>query len=157
MAVLVFALSPYAVVRARVGRDDRATWCGSTCALVIAWAGLRVRSLVAIAVVAALATLVGLLAKEAALSIPARRDRRVGVHAREALAARRRSARGAAAALYLAVRLPAAARRLATQPRSTPPSVSNVPLRWLEYQVFPPMVRVIEAQARSPARASSTC
>ena len=143
VAVLVFALSPYAVVaHGWVGTIADLAWL--TCGLAIAWFGLRTRStLPAIAVVAALATLVGLLAKEAALSIPLlatvawgfTREKRWGAAALGAWAA---------AAAYLAIRLPILL-HTSGEPTLYAAKVSNIAVRWAEYQLFSPMVRVIEA------------
>jgi hypothetical protein len=144
VAVLVFALSPYAVVaHGWVGTIADLAWL--TCGLAIAWFGLRARSLVAIALVAALATGVALLAKEAALSIPLvatvawvfTREKRWGAAALGAWAA---------AAAYLAVRLPILL-DTTDKPALYAANVANVAVRWVEYQLFSPMVRVIEEQS----------
>ncbi len=144
VAVLVFALSPYAVVaHGWVGTIADLAWL--SCGLAIAWFGLRAQSLGAIAVFAAVATLVALLAKEAALSIPLvasvawafTRQKRWGAAALGAWAA---------AAAYLAVRLPVLL-ETTDKPALYTANVANVAVRWVEYQLFSPMVRVIEGQA----------
>jgi hypothetical protein len=144
VAALVFAMSPFAVmVHGWVGTIADLAWL--TCGLAIAWTGLRVRSFAVIAVVAAVATLVGLLAKEAALSIPLvatvawvfTREKRWGAAALGAWVA---------AGAYLAVRLPALL-HTSDVPSLYAANVANITVRWVEYQLFSPMVRVIEAHS----------
>jgi hypothetical protein len=147
VAALVFALGPYAVVvHGWVGTIGDLAWM--SCALAIAWVGLRGRvptvgALAGVAVFAAVATAVGLLAKEAALSIPVlaavawafTRDRRWGAATVGALLA---------TAVYLALRLDVLL-DAQQQPDLYAAKVSNIVVRWVEYQIFSPMVRAIEA------------
>jgi hypothetical protein len=143
MGALCFALGPYATyVHGWVGCIGDLAWLG--CALLVAWIALRARRVVVIAMAAAVLTAVGLLAKEAALAIPAlaavawwfdvaRRPRWLAVVL----------ASGAVAALFLGLRADA----LLHAPREGAQyalSLANVPLRWLEYQLFPVLATRLE-------------
>ena len=143
IGALCFALSPYATyVHGWVGCIGDLAWL--SCALLVAWIALRVRGLVIVALAAAVLTAVGLLAKEAALAIPAlaavawwfdvtRRPRWLAVML----------ASGAVAAVFLALR----AEALLHAPREGAQyalSLANVPLRWLEYQLFPVLTSRLE-------------
>ncbi|MUV12959.1 hypothetical protein [Noviluteimonas gilva] len=148
LAALVFAMSPYAVVaHGWIGTIADLAWL--TCGLAIAWAALRLRSLWAIAAVAALATLVGLLAKEAALSIPLVATV-AWVFTREKRWSAAAIGAWAAAAAYLAVRLPVLL-HASGAPTLYTAKVSNIAVRWVEYQLFSPMVRVIETHSTLPS------
>jgi len=143
IGALCFALGPYATyVHGWVGCIGDLAWLG--CALLVAWIALRANRIVVIAMAAAVLTATGLLAKEAALAIPAlaavawwfdvaRRPRWLAVVL----------ASGAMAALFLALR----AEALLHAPREGAQyalSLANVPLRWLEYQLFPVLATRLE-------------
>ncbi|MGN6111926.1 MAG: hypothetical protein ACTHOC_02760 [Luteimonas sp.] len=132
---LAFALGPDATyVHGWVGTLADLAWL--SCALVVALVAVSCRRAVAVAAVAAALTLAALLAKEAAVSIPALLA--VGWWC---LPARRRSlgaatiASGLVVLAYLAVRAGA----LLHAPRTGAqydPALAHVPVRWLEYQLF---------------------
>jgi hypothetical protein len=143
IGALCFALSPYATyVHGWVGCIGDLVWLA--CALLVAWIALRVRSFVVVTLAAAVFTAIGLLAKEAALAIPAlaavawwfdvaRRPRWLAVIL----------ASGVVAALFLGLRADA----LLHAPREGTQyvlSLANVPLRWLEYQLFPVLATRLE-------------
>jgi hypothetical protein len=143
---LAFVLSPYAAyTHGWVATIADLIWV--SCALGLAWCVLRFSRPVAIAAAAFGFALAGILGKEAAAAIPvlcavafllddARRKRW--------LAATIGS--GLSIALFLAWRLPA----LLHAPRDGGalyvPRLSNVPVRWFEYQVFPVLAMLFEAQ-----------
>ena len=145
VGALAFVLTPYAAyTHGWVATIADLAWV--TCALLLAWCVLRFERRASIALAAFVVALVAMFAKEAAAATPvlclvawdfdpARRGR----WAATTLAS------GAAVALFLAWRLPA----LLHAPRDGGalyvPSLANVPLRWLEYQVFLPMVPRLEA------------
>lgn len=143
IGALCFALGPYAAyVHGWVGCIADLTWL--TCALLAAWIVLRVRAATVVALAAAVLMATALLAKEAALAIPALgavawwfdRDRRP-----RWLAATLAS--GAVAAAFLALR----AEALLHAPREGAQyalALGHVPLRWVEYQLFPPLVPLLE-------------
>lgn len=140
---LVFALGPYAAyVHGWVGTLGDLLWVGL--GLLGACLAARPRPLPAMALAALLLTTVALLAKEAALSLPALaavaawldRGRR-----RQWLAALAGSALPALA--YLALRHGALA-NVAPQDASYAWSLANAPARWLEYQLFPANLPVFE-------------
>ncbi|KGQ18075.1 hypothetical protein LF41_1429 [Lysobacter dokdonensis DS-58] len=144
VAAVVFALSPYAVMaQGWVGTIADLAWL--SCGLAIAWVGLRSRSLALAGVFAAVATLVGLLAKEAALSIPLVASV-AWVFARDKRWAAVAAGAWAAAIAYLAVRLPVLL-DAPGEPTLYAAKLSNVAVRWVEYQLFTPMVRVIETHS----------
>ena len=134
---LVFALGPYAsYVHGWVGTLADLIWL--SCALLVGLGCVRQPRAWIACTVAALLTAIGLLAKEAAVSIPALllvawwfdgRKRRWGA----ALLGS-----GAVAALYLAARLGVLlhAPRAGTQYTL---SLANLLPRWLEYQLYPSM------------------
>lgn len=143
LAALGFVLSPFAAyAHGWVGCLADLLWVAAALALALAVQHLRRPWQAALA--AALATALGLLAKEAALAIPAllavawafdraRRPRWLAAGL----------ASGAVAALYLALRLPA----LLHAPRSGGHytlGLAQVPLRWLEYPLFAPLVPALE-------------
>ena len=141
LGALGFALSPYATyVHGWVGCIADLIWL--SCALAIGLLVQRARRLALACVGAALLTLVALLAKEAAFAIPPLLlvawwfDRK-----QKWLAAMLVS--GMVAALYLVARLDA----LLDAPRQGAQyslSLLHVPVRWFEYQVFPPVVPLLE-------------
>lgn len=140
-AALAFVASPYAMyVHGWVATIGDLLWVG--CALGIGWAVLRARTRVAVAA-ALLLTAAALLAKESALAIPATAAVLVLVDA-----GRRRRwiavciASGAVALAYLALRYPALSAPRPGEAYAWSPL--NLPLRWLEYQLYPPRPRVFE-------------
>lgn len=142
VAALVFALSPYAVVaHGWVGTIADLAWL--SCALATAWVALRVPNLALVAVCAALFTAIGLLAKEAALSIPVL-GAVAWVFTRERRWAAAAIGAGVAAVAYLALRM-GTMLDSAGLPTLYEAKVGNVFVRWCEYQLFTPMVRVLEA------------
>lgn len=142
LGALAFVLSPYATyTHGWVGCIADLVWV--SCALLVALCVQRGDKAWLAAACAALFTAAGLLAKEAALAIPALLavawwfDRRKPKWLAAMLAS------GAVAALYLGLRLDTLlhAPREGVQYSIGP---LNAPLRWLEYQVFPPIVPLIE-------------
>ena len=144
---LGFVLSPYAAyVHGWVGTIADLAWV--SCGLLVAWCTLRLERPAWIAMAAFGLAFVGVLGKEAAGAIPllcavawcfdATRRRRW-------LAATIGS--GLAIAAFVAWRLPA----LLHAPRDGGahylPQLANVPLRWFEFQVFPPVVPLFEVHA----------
>lgn len=140
-AALAFVASPYAMyVHGWVATIGDLLWVG--CALGIGWAALRTRTGVA-AAAALLLTAAALLAKESALAIPATAAVLVLVDAgRRRLWGAVCLASGAAAAAYLALRYPALSAPRPGDPYAWSPA--NLPLRWLEYQLYPLRPRVFE-------------
>lgn len=141
-ATLVFAFGPYAAyVHGWVGTIGDLIWM--SCALLTVLATLRFRAWPIVATLAALLTLVGLLGKEAALAITPllalawglnRSDRRWAVAA---------VASGVVAVIYLALRLDV----LLHAPRGGEQyavSLANVPMRWIEYQLYLSMATTFE-------------
>lgn len=137
-----FALGPYAAyTHGWIGTLGDLLWL--SCALLAVLGTQLARSHIAAAVWVALWTACGLLSKEAALAIPAllavawwfdeRKPRWLVV----AIAS------GTIAAFYLALRLEV----LLYMPREGAQytiGLANVPLRWLEYQLFPPIFPLLE-------------
>ena len=142
LGALCFALSPFATyAHGWVGCIADLIWL--SCALLIALAVQRLRHPGAGALVSAVLTAVALLGKEAAFAIPpllavawwfdGRRHRWLWAM----LAA------GAVCALYLALRMDT----LLHAPREGAQyalSLAHLPMRWLEYQIFPPIVPLLE-------------
>ena len=143
VGALVFVLSPYAVyTHGWVGCIADLLWVG--CALLLALCVQRTSRSVLAGLTAALLTGLALLAKEAAFAIPPLLalawwfDRRKPKWLFAMLAS------GAVAALYLGLRIDV----LLNAPREGSQyvlSAWHVPLRWLEYQLFPPIVPLQEA------------
>lgn len=142
VAALLFALGPYAAyVHGWVGTLGDLIWVSS--ALVIGLLSTQIRAGWALALTACVLTALALLAKEAALSVPALLlvmavfgDRRPAW--RWALAGA-----AVAAVAYLALR----AGILANSDQHNAAyrwSLTNLPLRWVEYQVFLPQVASFE-------------
>ena len=143
---VAFVLTPYAAyTHGWVATIADLVWVSS--ALGLAWCVLRIGRPWAIAVVAFGFALLGILGKEAAAAIPwlcgvafllddARRKRW--------LAATIGS--GLAIAGFLAWRLPALLHAPRDGGSMYVPSLLNVPVRWFEYQVFPPLTMLFEAQ-----------
>lgn len=140
---LVFALGPYAgYVHGWIGTIGDLAWV--CCALLVALVAVSCRRPVVVAAGATMLTLAALLAKEAAVSIPALlavgwlclrvHRRNVGIAA---------LASGVVTLVYLAMRLGT----LLHAPRTGAQyalSLAHVPLRWVEYQVFTPIPGVFE-------------
>lgn len=143
VAALVFALAPYAVVvHGWVGTIADLAWL--SCALLAAFAAQRLRSPGVVALLAALATVTGLLAKEAAMSIPVLAAV-AWAFTRERRWVAATAGAGAATLAYLALRLDT----LLDGP-DVPlyaAKVSNIAVRWVEYQLFTPILRLPEAHA----------
>lgn len=144
-AALVFGLSPYAVwVHGWVGCLADLIWVGAGLLLVRVLQSLSLdRSGVIIAALAAmLATAVGLLAKEAALAIPALLAlATLGLRfPRHWVAATCGSA--LLALLYIGVRLDVLLHPATDSGYAL--DLSMIPLRWLQYQVFPWFLNVSE-------------
>lgn len=153
-AALVFALSPFAVwVHGWVGCLADLIWvaCGLGTLALLQRLGHRVGATVLAAIGAGLATLIGLLAKEAALVLP-------GLLALGALLLRlprnwvaAAAGGGVVAIVYLVLRLevllqPAPGSTYTADPRA-------LPMRWLEYQVFPWALNVAEVHVLGLASA----
>ena len=144
VAALVFALGPYAAyVHGWVGTLGDLLWTG--CALLCAWLATRARPAWMLAGMALLLAVVALLAKEAALSIPAlaavaavldtsRRRRWLAVLVGSAIPA----------LAYVALRHGALA-DVAPQDAAYAWQLAHMPQRWLEYQLYPPNLPVFEA------------
>ena len=142
LGALAFALSPYAAyTHGWVGCIADLIWV--SCALAIALCAQRAGKAWIAAACAMLFTTAALLAKEAALAIPAMLAVAWWFDGRTPKWLAAMLASGAVAALYLALRLdtllhaPREGMQYAIDPL-------NVPLRWLEYQVFPPIVPLLE-------------
>ena len=134
---LLFALGPYAAyVHGWVGTIGDLAWV--TCGLLAMLLVHRNARWPLAAVVAAVATLVGLLAKEAALALPALFVVAWLVDGRSRRWAAATAASGVVAIAYLAVRLDVLLHAPRTGDQYTV-SAANVPLRWVEYQVYPAM------------------
>ena len=140
---LGFVLSPYAVyTHGWVGCIADVAWVCS--ALVLALCVQRIRRWLPAALIAALLTAIALLAKEAAFAMPPLLALAWWFDGRKRtwLAATVGSA--AMAALYLGLRIDV----LLNAPREGAQyvlSAWHLPMRWLEYQVFPPIVPLQEA------------
>ena len=143
IGALAFVLSPYAVyTHGWVGCIADLLWVG--CALLLALCVQRVQHVLLAALASALLTGIALLAKEAAFAIPPMLVLAWWFDGRKAkwLAAALTS--GAVAALYLGLRIDV----LLHAPREGTQyvlSVWHAPLRWLEYQLFPPILPLQEA------------
>jgi len=140
-----FVLTPFAAyVHGWVATIADLIWV--SCALMLAWCVLRFERGWAIACLAFALSLVGILGKEAAAAIPvlcavawlldpARRGRWTAATI----------GAGLAIALFLAWRAPALLHAQRDGGSQYVPSLSNVPVRWFEYQVFPPIFNLLEA------------
>lgn len=140
---LAFVLSPYAVyTHGWVGCIADLLWVG--CALLLAVCVQRGRQDLPAALASALLTAVALLAKEAAFAIPPLLALAWWFDGRKPKWLFAMLASGAVAALYLGLRLDV----LLHAPREGAQytlSLAHVPLRWLEYQLFPAIVPLQEA------------
>lgn len=147
-AALVFALGPFAaLVHGWVGTLGDLIW--SSCALgigLLATARVRIGWVVA---GTAVLTASALLAKEAAMAIPAMLavawwfDRRRRVWGLTMVSS------AVVAAVYLLLRLEALLQPVAQGPQYAL-SLAHPPLRWLEYQLFAPLLHVPETFATFP-------
>jgi len=142
LGALAFALGPYAAyVHGWVGTLGDLIWL--SCALLIVLAVQRLRNVVIAVVIAATLTAVALLGKEAAFAIPPMLavawwfDDRKSTWAAATLAA------GAVAAAYLALRWNVLLHAPRVGEQYTL-SLAHVPLRWLEYQLFPSIFPLLE-------------
>ena len=150
---LVFVLSPYAVyTHGWVGCIADVLWVG--CALLLALCVQRTKRPLVAAFSAALFTGLALLAKEAAFAIPPLLALAWWFDGRKPKWLFAILASGAVAALYLGLRIDV----LLNAPREGSQyvlSAWHAPLRWLEYQLFAPIVPLQEAittlQRRLPA------
>ena len=140
---LVFVLSPYAVyTHGWVGCIADVLWVG--CALLLALCVQRSNKPLLAAVAAALLTALALLAKEAAFAIPPLLALAWWFDGRKPKWLFAMLSAGAVAAIYLGLRIDV----LLNAPREGSQyvlSTWHVPLRWLEYQLFPPIVPLQEA------------
>ena len=140
---LVFVLSPYAVyTHGWVGCIADVLWVG--CALLLALCVQRTKRPLVAAFSAALFTGLALLAKEAAFAIPPLLALAWWFDGRKPKWLFAILASGAVAALYLGLRIDV----LLNAPREGSQyvlSAWHAPLRWLEYQLFAPIVPLQEA------------
>jgi hypothetical protein len=143
LGAMVFVLSPYAVyTHGWVGCIADLLWVGCTLLLAL-WVQRSNRALVA-AFSAVLLTTTALLAKEAAFAIPPLLALAWWFDGRKPKWLVAMLASGAVAALYLGLRIDV----LLNAPREGSQyvlSAWHVPLRWLEYQLFAPIVPLQEA------------
>ena len=142
LGALAFALSPYATfVHGWVGCIADLVWL--SCALLIALSVQRAPTWLS-ALLAALLMAAALLAKEAAFAIPPLLAVAWLFDARKPTWLLAMLATGAVAALYLWLRMDV----LLHAPREGTQyvlSLANVPLRWIEYQLFAPIVPLLES------------
>ncbi|HEY0505254.1 MAG TPA: hypothetical protein VGD42_17365 [Lysobacter sp.] len=144
LGALAFALGPYAVyVHGWIGTLADLIWLG--CALLIVLAVQRSRSVVVAIAAAALLTTAGLLAKEAAFAIPPLLAVAWWLDGRKRYWAAATLASGAIAAAYLAMRYGVLLHAPRDGGQQYVPSLANMPLRWIEYQLFPPIFPLVEA------------
>lgn len=142
LGALAFALSPYATyTHGWVGCIADLAWV--SCGLLIAICAQHGGKTWVAAACAVLFTATALLAKEAALAIPALLAVAWWFDGRKRAWLAATLASGTVAALYLGLRLDTLlhAPRDGVQYAIGP---LNVPLRWLEYQLFPPIVPLVE-------------
>ncbi len=139
---LAFVLSPYAVyTHGWVGCIADLLWVG--CALLLALCVQRAGRPLLGGLAAALLTTIALLAKEAAFAIPPLLALAWWFDGRKPKWLFAMLASGAVAALYLGLRIDV----LLHAPREGSQyvlSAWHLPLRWLEYQLFPPIVPLLE-------------
>jgi len=143
VGALVFVLSPYAVyTHGWVGCIADLLWVG--CALLLASCVQHTKRPLVAVFAAALLMAIALLAKEAAFAIPPLLALAWWFDGRKPKWLVAMLASGAVAALYLGLRIDV----LLNAPREGSQyvlSAWHVPLRWLEYQLFPPIVPLQEA------------
>lgn len=139
---LIFAAGPFAaLVHGWVGCIADLLWL--SCALCAVWVAQQPSRPVVAALAAAALTSAALLAKEAALAIPPLLLVASFFDARRARWLTAAAGAGAVAAIWLTLRLDL----LLEAPREGGQYVlqaTNLPLRWLEYQLFAPLVPVQE-------------
>ena len=142
LGALGFALSPYAVtVHGWVGCIADLIWLG--CGLIMVLLLQRTRHWAIAALLAAVLTVAALLGKEAAFALPPLLALAWWFDARRPVWPAAILASGGVCALYLGVRLDV----LLHAPREGAHytlALANVPVRWLEYQLFPPVVPLQE-------------
>lgn len=140
---LTFVLSPYAVyTHGWVGCIADLLWVG--CALSLALCLQRSERVIVAALAVAVFTAAALLAKEAAFAIPPLLALAWWFDGRKPKWLVAMLASGAVAVLYLGLRIDV----LLNAPREGSQyvlSIWHAPLRWLEYQLFPPIVPLQEA------------
>ncbi|MFC3814484.1 hypothetical protein [Lysobacter sp. GCM10012299] len=137
-AALVFAQSPFAMqTHGWVGTIGDLIWVGCALATGLLATAQRPRAPLAIAVGAAALTAIGLLSKESAIVIPALTAVAWLMLGRPRSWAYATLGALVPVAIYLALRLGV----ILFAPRQSNYgwSLANIPLRWLEYQVFPPI------------------
>ncbi|GHC01743.1 hypothetical protein [Thermomonas carbonis] len=143
VGALAFVLSPYAVyTHGWVGCIADVLWVGS--ALLLALGVQRMQRALPAALAGALFTATALLAKEAAFAMPPLLAVTWWFDGRKPKWLFAMFASGAVAALYLGLRIDV----LLHAPREGAQytlSLTHVPLRWLEYQLFAPIVPLQEA------------
>jgi hypothetical protein len=141
-AALVFALGPFgAYVHGWVGTLADLAWV--SCALLAGWLLVRARSTVQAAAIAAIATATALLAKEAALAIPALLALAWWFSGRQRTWLVATLASAGVAAVYLALRIDALLHATREGAQYTL-ALANVPQRWLEYQLYPAMPQKLD-------------
>jgi hypothetical protein len=142
IGALVFALGPNAAyVHGWIATIGDLAWV--SCALLAGLLVIGARTPWQAAIVAMVATAIGLLAKEAALAIPPLLALAWWLDGRSRRWAFATLASGAVAAGYLALRLDA----LLHAPREGAQyslTLTHVPLRWIEYQLYPLIPKTFE-------------
>lgn len=145
LGALAFVLTPYAAyTHGWVATIADLIWV--SCALVLAWCVLKLERPVVIGALAFAIGLIGMSGKEAAAAIPvlcavawvfdaARRTRWFAATIGS----------GLAIAGFIAWRLPALLHAPRDGGAQYVPSLANAPMRWFEYQVFPPLMPLFEA------------
>jgi hypothetical protein len=142
IGALVFALGPYATfVHGWVGTLADLAWL--SCALLCATIAVRQPRAWLAAVAAAALTTVGLLAKEAAVSIPALLALAWWFDGRKRAWAGATLGAGGVTALYLALRIGVLLHAPRTGDQYTL-DIAHLPLRWFEYQVYPAIPSLFE-------------
>jgi hypothetical protein len=142
VGALVFALGPYAAyVHGWIGTLGDLVWL--SCALVCAAIAVRQPRAWRAGVAAAVLTTAALLAKEAAVSIPALLALAWWFDGRKRAWAGATLGAGAVTVLYLALRVGVLLHAPRTGDQYTL-DIGNLPVRWFEYQVYPAMPSVFE-------------
>lgn len=142
VGALAFAIGPYAAyVHGWTGTLGDLVWL--SCALLIVLAVQHTRNVVIAAAVAATLTAVALLGKEAAFAIPPMLAVAWWFDGRRSTWAAATLAAGAIAAVYLALRFNVLLHAPRVGEQYTL-NVAHVPLRWIEYQLFPPIFPLFE-------------
>jgi hypothetical protein len=142
VGALVFALGPYAsYVHGWIGTLGDLAWL--SCALLCATIAVRQPRAWLAGVAAAVLTTVALLAKEAAVSIPALLALAWWFDGRKRAWAGATLGAGVVAALYLALRVGVLLHAPRTGDQYTL-DIGHLPLRWFEYQVYPAIPSLFE-------------